>query len=59
MLQLSREGLHRRGLGEEKYLDPIEEIARSGVTLAERILKQYCGPWGQSMDPLYEGAFDY
>ena len=59
VLQLSREGLQRRGLGEEKYLDSIDEIARSVVTLAERMLEQYSGPWGQSLDPLYEGGFDY
>lgn len=59
VLQLSREGLQRRGLGEEKYLDPLDEIANSGVTLAERMLEQYSGAWGQSLDPVYDGRYDY
>ena len=59
VLQLSREGLQRRGLGEEVYLDPLDEIANSGVTLAERMLQEYNGGWGQSLNPLYDGRYDY
>ena len=59
VLQLSRQGLQERGLGEEKYLDPLDEIANSGVTLAERMLELYSGPWKQSLDPLYDGRYDF
>lgn len=59
VLQLSREGLQRRGLGEESYLDPLDKIANSGLTLSERMLEQYNGAWGQSLEPLYDGCYDY
>ena len=59
VLQLSKAGLQRRGRGEEKYLDPLLEIADSGVTLAERMLQQYNTAWGHSLDPLYAGDYDY
>ena len=59
VLQLSRDGLQRRGRGEEKYLEPLLEIADSGVTLAERMLQQYNTGWGHSLQPLYDGAYDY
>lgn len=41
MLEISKQGLQRRGLGEEKYLAPLFEIADSGVTLAERHLAAF------------------
>ena len=56
---LAREGLQRRGKGEEKYLQPLEEIADSGMTRADRLLELYHGPWMQSLDPLYDGSFDF
>ena len=59
VLQLSRDGLQRRGHGEEKYLEPLMQIADSGVTLAERMLEQYNTAWGHSLQPLYSGDFDY
>jgi glutamate--cysteine ligase len=51
MLAIAREGLSRRGRGraaladETSYLIPLEEIAESGITPAERLLELYSGPW--------------
>ena len=59
VLQYSKAGLQRRGRGEEQYLEPLLEIADSGVTLAERMLHQYNTAWGHSLDPLYAGDYDY
>ena len=59
VLQLSADGLQRRGLGEEKYLEPLQDIAHSGVTRAERILALYSGAWKGSLDPLFDGDFDF
>ncbi len=59
VVQLAADGLRRRGRGEEKYLDPLVEIASSGVTQAERMLALYHGAWGGKLDPLYNGTFDY
>ena len=59
VVRLAADGLRRRGRGEEKYLDPLIEIADSGVTLAERTLALYHGAWGGKLDPLYDGSFDY
>ena len=36
MVSISQGGLQRRGLGEDKYLAPLLEIAGTGVTLADR-----------------------
>lgn len=58
-LTLSREGLVRRqrlnasGQDESRFLEPLVEIARSGVTPAERKLALYYGPWNESVDPLF------
>ena len=59
VVRLATDGLQRRGLGEEKYLQPLQEIADSGTTQAERMLKLYHGPWKQSLEPLYDGSFDF
>ena len=59
VVRLAKEGLQRLGKGEEKYLLPLEEIADSGMTRANRLLELYHGPWKQSLDPLYDGSFDF
>jgi len=56
VVAIAREGLQRRGLGEEVFLAPLEAIADSGVTLAERWLEKFDGPWGGSVQPVYEAA---
>jgi glutamate--cysteine ligase len=45
MLAIARQGLRARGLGEERYLDPLDEIAASGVTNAERWLERIAQGW--------------
>ena len=57
--KLAADGLRRRGRGEEQFLEPLQQIADSGVTVAERMLALYHGAWGGSLDPLYDGSFDY
>lgn len=60
LVAIAREGLHRRGRGREglvnetSYLTPIEEIASSGVTLAERLLELYHGPWGGEVRNVFD-----
>ena len=46
VLAIARDGLKARGLGEEVYLAPLEEIAASGLTQADRMLALYHGAWG-------------
>ncbi len=51
LLAIAREGLKRRRRGREgledetSYLTPLDEIAESGITPAERLLEQFHGPW--------------
>lgn len=45
VLDIAEGGLKARGLGEEAYLAPLQEIAESGMTQAERILQLFHGPW--------------
>ncbi len=56
ILALARKGLAARGLGEEVYLAPLEEIADSGVTQAERWLERFHGPWGGDVRPIFHEA---
>jgi glutamate--cysteine ligase len=44
-LAISEAGLKARGLGEEIYLAPLQEIVESGMTQADRILQMFHGPW--------------
>jgi glutamate--cysteine ligase len=50
-LAISEAGLKARGLGEEAYLAPLQEIVASGMTQAERILQLYEGPWQRDARP--------
>jgi glutamate--cysteine ligase len=59
-LALSHEGLRRRArvdIGahdETQYLSPLEEIAESGRTPAEDLIEKFKGPWGGSVEPVFE-----
>ena len=59
MLELARAGLKRRaklnesGHDETQFLECLDEIASSGVTLAERLLQAFHGPWGGSVRPAF------
>ncbi len=46
VLAIARDGLRARGLGEEVYLAPLDEIVASGLTQADRLLHLYDRAWG-------------
>lgn len=58
VLPLAKAGLARRsnienGRDESVYLEPIEEIAAEGFTLAERMLAAYQGDWQGDLAPIF------
>jgi glutamate--cysteine ligase len=59
-LALARTGLKNRahkddrGRDETVYLAPLDEIAETGITPAERLLEHYRGPWGGSVLPVFK-----
>ncbi len=59
LIELAREGLTARGrLGaagdnETGFLSPLQEVADTGVTPAERKLALYHGDWNGSVDPVF------
>jgi glutamate--cysteine ligase len=59
MLEISREGLHRRarrssaGEDETYFLDPLFAIAASGRTPAEELLEDFRTRWGGAIDPVF------
>ncbi|KAG7621478.1 Glutamate--cysteine ligase GCS2 [Arabidopsis suecica] len=54
VLKLAKDGLERRGYKEAGFLNAVDEVVRSGVTPAEKLLEMYNGEWGQSVDPVFE-----
>ncbi len=59
LLGLARAGLRERGRAdisadETGFLDTLDEIAESGCTPAEALLARYHGPWGGSIEPIFE-----
>ena len=62
LLAIAREGLRRRGrereglADETSYLSPLDEIAGSGVTPAERLLELYHGPWRGEVRNVFDEA---
>jgi len=59
LLELSKTGLRRRarldaaGTDESGFLVPLQEIAASGITPAERMLAAYHGPWRGDVTKAY------
>ena len=59
VLDIAEAGLRARGRldgrdrDETHFLDPLKEIAESGVTPAEDLLANFEGPWRGSVDPLF------
>jgi glutamate--cysteine ligase len=45
VLAIARDGLKARGLGEDVYLAPLDEITASGLTQADRLLALYDKAW--------------
>jgi glutamate--cysteine ligase len=62
VLDISRAGLSRRARRDERghdetiYLAPLESIVERGRTPAEEWLRRYAGPWGETIDPIFEEA---
>ncbi|MDT8330319.1 glutamate--cysteine ligase [Roseomonas gilardii] len=57
VVRIARDGLVARGLGEEKFLAPVEEIAETGQTQADRWLAHARGPWHGDVSRIFaEGA---
>jgi glutamate--cysteine ligase len=58
-LTMAERGLTRRrrvndwGHDETWYLRPIQEFIARGITPAEELLEKFYGPWGGSVDPVY------
>ncbi|TXG50511.1 hypothetical protein EZV62_023035 [Acer yangbiense] len=50
----SKDGLERRGFKESGFLNAVAEVARTGVTPAEKLLEIYHGEWTQSVDPVFQ-----
>ena len=55
-LDIARDGLKARGLGEEVYLAPLDEIAQSGITQAERWLQRYDTAWRGDVSRIFAEA---
>src|SRR5690606_35928164 len=59
VLEISRSGLaarnqkNREGYDETGYLAPLEEIAASGTTSAEEMVKAFRSRWGGSIEPVF------
>ncbi len=59
VIKLASDGLNARrrfnaaGDNETGFLEPLQKVAESGVTPAERKLSCYHGEWGGSVDPLF------
>jgi len=59
VIELASEGLAARGRlnaagdNETGFLAPLQQVAESGVTPAERKLKLFHGEWGGSVDPVF------
>ena len=54
VLAIAAEGLDQRGMGEITFLSPLNEIAESGLTAADRLLERYHGSWGGDVRWAYE-----
>jgi len=56
VVDIAREGLKRRGLGEEVFLAPLDETLALNKTPAERWLDRYNGAWGGDVTRVFDEA---
>jgi glutamate--cysteine ligase len=56
VVAIARDGLRARGLGEVDLLAPLEEIAASGITQAERWLQRFDRAWGGDVSRIFAEA---
>ncbi|KAB1223272.1 Glutamate--cysteine ligase, chloroplastic [Morella rubra] len=54
VIKWAKDGLERRGLEESVYLKELEEVGKTGMTSAEKLLLMYHGKWGQNVDPIFQ-----
>jgi len=60
VLVVAKQGLERRakldgsGQDETTFLQPLHDIAESGITPAEELLAHFDGDWGGSVDPVFK-----
>ncbi|HYA05856.1 MAG TPA: glutamate--cysteine ligase [Xanthobacteraceae bacterium] len=60
VLKLARAGLTRRrrldfgGQDETRYLDVLDDRLARGTTPAQELLAKFYGPWGGSVEPIYD-----
>jgi glutamate--cysteine ligase len=60
VLRIARKGLRARrrinaaSQDESIYLDHLDEVATTGLTLADRLVARYEGPWSRQIDHVFE-----
>lgn len=54
VVNISKEGLQRRGFREGSFLKELEAICATGMSPADRMLELYHGRWEGSVDPIYK-----
>ena len=52
----ARQRLNAHGENEALFLDDLDEIAKTGVSPAERLLERYHGAWNESVEPIFDEA---
>jgi glutamate--cysteine ligase len=52
----AREKLNGSGDDETGFLSELDEVASSGITLAQRLLDRYHGEWQRNIDKVYENC---
>lgn len=56
VLAIARDGLKARGLGEERYLDPLDAVVATGQTQADRWLARCATEWGGDVSRIFAEA---
>jgi glutamate--cysteine ligase len=52
----ARQRLNAHGENEALFLDDLDEIAKTGVSPAERLLERYHTAWNESVEPIFDEA---
>lgn len=52
----ARQRLNAHGENEALFLDDLDDIAKTGISPAERLLERYHGAWNESVEPIFEEA---
>lgn len=54
LLDFAQKGLKEQGFGEEKYLEPIQDLVYQGICPADIILKNWYGSWNKDIKKLID-----